>query len=295
MSKLFKTDPELDAFKMNYLRECKENKNNMSFWLDALTGSCLTIPETTILQLDFPIILPSWQDEKKREKLQRASIQNPEVPVMEWLLCDRYYDEDIEAFTKLALSKLACEPSLRAWVEGREQGTKFLKTGNFSNKFSFNNCCRLEDPQKIGKQFLDIMYAGLCVGCMPSPELVIREFIETTYTRPEIYDGMKLNTEYRAFYDFDNNRALDIFNYWDRDTMERGLYCRGDLETFDSVTSEIEADFREHKYLVTEELKKLKGINLQGTWSVDFLWSGEKMYLIDMALAENSYYFNRVR
>lgn len=289
-----RNEEQLEERNKKFLEDIKHNPNNMSFWLNAITNLKLNVPKTTILSLDFMIKLPSWDDDKKREILKRNDIKTQQIPVMTWLMCDCYFDEDVEEFTKLILTRLKDESTLNPWIEGKENGARFLKTGNFSNKFDFDNCCRIDEPRKIGRQFLNMMYAGMCMGCTPSPELVIRDFIETEYDRPQIYNGMKLNTEYRVFYDFENNKILGLFNYWDRQTMESGLYDPNDQKVFTAVIDEIEADFEKHKELVIAEAEKLKDAKLRGVWSADFLWTGRQVYLIDMALGQSSYYYDRV-
>lgn len=246
---------------MGCYHEMKLNKNNMSYWLPKIQGKGFNIPETVI------------------------------VPISEkeftWLRSDQYETEKIEEFSR-EIQKRILETGFNT---DREM---FIKTGNFSNKFVFR-FPYLKDITKIGQQFLNVMYGGLCCGCEPSPELVVREFIHTSYLRKSIYYGMKLNTEFRCFYDFDSKKLLDIFNYWDTKTMINILYESEDKEAFLSECENIEFDFEYLKPVLREYISgKMNSIELDGIWSVDFMWDGEKFWLIDMALGKNSFYFDKL-
>lgn len=59
--------------------------------------------------------------------------------------------------------------------------------------------------------------------------LVLRKFINANYKRNSIYNEIPLNTEFRIFYDFENNKVLGIYNYWDTETMPDNLYNQDDL------------------------------------------------------------------
>lgn len=47
-------------------------------------------------------------------------------------------------------------------------------------------------------------------------------------------------------------------------------------------------------YLEDEAKKKLPSANLQGKWSIDFMYDGSNFVLIDMGRAECSYYYDKV-
>lgn len=105
-----------------------------------------------------------------------------------------------------------------------------MKTRLFKKKFDFQTYT-LTDIHNIGQQFLNIYYVEMCVGCADANELFVREFIKTPNNIPDIYNGMSLNTEPRLFYDFDQRKALGIFNYWNIDTMLKH-FREHDLNTF---------------------------------------------------------------
>lgn len=171
----------------------------------------------------------------------------------------------------------------------------FIRLGNSSNKFNFDSCHINEINELYQKLMImfDDMYFKL--EWQQSIELVLREYIKTNYQRNRIYNGMPLNTEFRVFYDFDKNRILGIFNYWEKDTMLDNLHNNQDLITFANTTHEIECDFNNlSPFLKKEAEYKLPNADLKGKWSVDFLYDGKEFILIDMAHAECSYYYDKV-
>ena len=244
-----------------YVRSLYNNqsKNNLSYWYNKINTSLIT-PDTIIIPLSF-------------ERFY-------------WLGNDRYEQDDIAAFSHELIEYM----HQHNFNTDREL---FVKTGTFSNKFRFNHGPHVTDINNIGTHALECAYGGLCVGCEFSREIVVREFIHTDYVRPSIYDGMKLNTEMRVFYDFDNNVVLGIFNYWDKETMIQHLH-NDELSIFTSCIDDIERDVQRLTPILLQECEKLKSVNLQNQWSIDFLWDGHQFYLIDMALAQNSYYFDKV-
>lgn len=238
----------------------KNDRNNLSFWYPKI--KCLEdvfiIPKTIIFSIP--------------------------IDIYKILSKDLWSKEDDEAVDKfVSIIDL--------------QGNYFVKSGTFSGKFDFDNCCRCNNIKNIKNNIRRIFYTSNLVGCPLSPEIVIREFINTEYDRPKIYNGLKLNTEFRIFYDFDKNQLLKIINYWDKETMIRGIYDDNDKQTFLSVIDNIEDDFeKESSYLEKLCKSHFSNINgLNGQWSIDFMLIKEHTFaLIDMALAETSYYYNKI-
>lgn len=252
--------------KEEMLQELSNNPNNMSYWLPKLREHFPT-PETIIIPI--PIY---WFD---------------------WLISDDYKPEKIKEFSAWIVSE----------IKARDFDTStemFMKTGNFSNKFCFSQC-HLKNLDNIGQQFLDIFNASMCFGITPSPEIVLRRFMHTNYDQPTIYNGLKLNFEFRAFCEFDseqpiNNKFLDVFNHWDTETMLKNLYDKNDIEAFKSCMYDIEANFLLSKEFVTEVIKeKIKHVKgLSGIWSLDFLWDGEELWLIDAGIGAQCYFYDKL-
>lgn len=238
-------------------------KNDMSYYLSRIVGCKFNIPFTATGQVE-----DHW---------------------FEWLKSDNYTEDKIVEFSQYLRERVNA-------TELRDCDKIFVKTGVFSGKFDFNNRCLVNKGDNLGGHFLNIFYDALMVSAEPSREVVFRKFIETDNNRPTIYNGMKLNTEFRVFLDFNHNKILGVFNYWDSKTMLRNLKGK-DLKTFEATHKGIE---EEYDKLVPDLINHIKNdcdiekSKLEGTWSVDFLWDGKKFWMIDMALAKQSYYYDRV-
>ena len=78
--------------------------------------------------------------------------------------------------------------------------------------------------------------------------------------------------------------------------MINNLFDISDKEVFASVVDEIENDFKKEKlYLENLCNQYLSKIDINGCWSIDFMLIKEHTYaLIDMAVAETSYYFDKI-
>ena len=254
------TQEEIEEMLKNSYERSKKNPNNMSYWLPFVSEIGFTIPETQIIDIPF-----EW---------------------FKWLRSDDYATEKIEELTEY----------LRAEVESKGFSTDremFIKTGVFSNKFVFRSC-KLDNIENIGKQFLEVYYNSALVGASNSSELVIREFIKGKEEKEKIYEGMPLNTEFRVFYDFENKEIMGIFNYWDTEVMLENLRGKDKITFLDNF-EKIEEEYEIRKQAVIEEVEKNIGkCELEGQWSMDFMLVDGKIYLIDMAIAKESYYYNKL-
>lgn len=167
----------------------------------------------------------------------------------------------------------------------------FMKNGTFSNKFSFKHCITYQD--KVLDDFIQINYSAMMLGAWGACEMVLREVIpwdrETTAT---MYEGMPLRPELRVFYDFDARKVLYSVNYWDYEYVAKGLYERTDKIVFEAVHMELEEGFVKNKDRVEYTVHEaMQDVALNGRWSIDVLLEGERMWLIDMAIAERSAYW----
>ena len=235
--------------------------------------------------------LPYWYEKIKNVRAFRIpETQIIEIPKEIYIQNECYCsanEEGIKALQEYIKSKLD-----KKW-EGKKL---FIKSGLFSNKFVFM-FCRVEanEHDKIAEKFVNIQNGALCLGCPVSKYLVVREFIETKQERESIYFGMKLNTEFRVFYDFDKKEFIDIVNYWDRYYVGEQLMGE-DKILYDKSIGQEEKEYYDLNWRVVEyceaNLKHIEG--LTGKWSVDFMWDGENFWLIDMALAENSAYWDEI-
>lgn len=235
------------------------NPENMSYWLPKIlssttkANSILQIPETKIIQLDYPI----WK----------------------WLRSDSYTPEKVKEFNDYIVDKID------DFLSGK---TLFMKTGIFSNKFTFSMTV-IDDRESIGQNLLDIYYNSMVLGADNTSEVAIREMIHDKENRAQIYSGMPLHTEFRVFYDYDTYEIVGVANYWHPDVMTRGLYGK-DVLVYEQEKEKIIADFNKYKNQVAEEVQAfMKGCTeLSGKWSIDIMKNGEDFWLIDMARMERS-------
>lgn len=196
--------------------------------------------------------------------------------------------------------------AVRAWVdkivrpglkEAGLQGLPFVKNGDFSNKFDADKSCMVR-PNELADAIININYAAMCCGADMGGgcnELVVRERIQhDARVTPCIYSGLPLRSEFRVFYDFDLKKVLFTANYWDYDNVYEHLYDVTDKIIFDHEWERLESTFKEKKdmveELVAEHMARVEG--LSGPWSVDLMMTeAGEMYLIDMAVAEQSTYW----
>ena len=235
--------------------------------------------------------LPYWYEKiKKCKGFKVPDTQIIEIPKKYFIMNDCYCDMTEDG-------RIALQKYIESQLDKRWKGKKlFIKSGVFSNKFVFMFCkVEANEHDKIAEKYINIQNGALCLGCPVSKYLIIREFIETEYDRESIYFGMKLNTEFRVFYDFDKKEFIDIVNYWDRYYVGEQLVGE-DKILYDKSIGQEEIDYYELNWKVTEQcqisLKEIEG--LTGKWSVDFMWDGKDFWLIDMALAEQSAYWEEI-
>lgn len=201
----------------------------------------------------------------------------------------------------------------------KDDGDYFIKTGTYSSKFDFRNA-RVNSEKEIHElgeyllfnhwQALQMAHYDLSgrhqpiiYGVSTTVEWVVREFIPDCEKNLTIYHGLPLRTEYRAFVDFDTKQVIGIHPYWDPAVMEKnfaGRYetdidARHDYITYMANKDALMARYDANKDAVVEHLSAvIKNINLNGQWSVDIMQNGDDFYLIDMAIAENSAFYDCV-
>lgn len=257
------------------------NPNSMGHWLPALVKAArsvegLRIPETTIARVPLSIL-----------QLTRCEYMT------------------LTPTTKRIVDEWAKK------VFGLEaDGDYFIKTGTYSSKFDFRNV-RVHDPKEIdelGEYLLFIhfqalqMASPLCHPCIygvsTTNEWVVRRFISDSENRPTIYKGLPLRTEYRVFVDCDTDEVLGIHPYWDPEVMKSKFDSASDPDSLhDSITyraaePELMRTYETNKDRVADlAAELLPNLDLAGQWSIDIMQDGDDLWLIDMALAENSAFY----
>ena len=194
----------------------------------------------------------------------------------------------------------------------------FIKTGTFSSKFDFRNAkvTGADEVRTLGEYLLFVHFQAnsmahydlsnrkqpVIFGVSTTNEWCVREFIEDKDNSTEIYNGMKLHTEYRVFVDFDTKTVLGVHNYWDPEKIKPhldGLAANGDVKavhdriTFEVAEEALCARYEKNKDKVCSAVQEFLGSvkGLSGQWSVDVMQNGDDFWLIDMALAESSVYY----
>lgn len=174
-------------------------------------------------------------------------------------------------------------------------GHVFVKNGRFSNKFNANGTCNLYGLHELYRAIILINYEAICCGAEGADEIVVRKFIESSAgMTPCIYNGLPLRPEFRVFYDFDARKPIFTANYWDYDYVYPHLYHATDKIIFEHERERLEGVYAHFKDAVQDKvadaMQNVQG--LTGQWSVDVLMDErEKFWLIDMAIAQRSAYW----
>lgn len=199
-----------------------------------------------------------------------------------------------------------------------ESKAYFIKTGTYSSKFDFRNAkvTGAKEVRELGEYLLFIHTQALsyahydlsgrnqpCIyGMSTTTEWVVRDFIEDQENNPTIYHGLPLHTEYRVFVDFDTDDVIGIHPYWDPEVMKkRFVEDNGDPDmmhdyvTFTASEERLMARYEENKEKVIAHVKQfLPDVHMTGQWSIDIMQNGDEFWLIDMATAERSAYYDCV-
>lgn len=192
----------------------------------------------------------------------------------------------------------------------------FVKTGTFSYKFDFRNCkvTKGKEVTELGEYLLYINSYAVSmasmlsnkpiVGVSTTNEWVVREYINDVENNPTIYKGLPLHTEYRVFIDADTKEVIGKLPYWDVNVLSKRFSTGSDRDKADmkhdyiavQVHKEtLEKRYKENIDRVIKGLEKLiKDLDLKGQWSIDIMQNGDDFYIIDMALAKSSAYYECV-
>lgn len=263
------------------------NPNSMGYWLPALVDACrnntfFRIPATTVVRVPITLL-----------QLTRCE------------------------YSALTPSTIAI---VDKWAHRvfhlNDEKDYFVKTGVYSSKYDFRNCHihGAKEVQELGEYLLYTHYQALqmasplhtpCIHSVSTTnEWVVRDFIEDVENNLCIYKGMPLHTEYRLFVDCDTDEVLSIVPYWDPETMlkrfsepsgEGSPHQKHDYITYKAHEETLMRRYYENRNAVTAQVEELlPALNLHGQWSIDVMQNGSDFWLIDMAMAENSYYYDSI-
>ena len=257
------------------------NMNQMGYWLPKVAEiSPFKIPDTKIMKVPLSLL-----------RLGRVFEYNELTPTTFKIIneyCKKVFELDLN-------------------------GTYFIKNGVFSSKFDFRNA-KVTTPQEVAElgQYLFYIHQQACqmasllnnksiYGCGTTNEWIVREYIESP-VKETIYMGLPLNTEYRIFVDFDKKTILSDNQYWNKEVMNkrfeenRNNHDIHDVITYNMASERLEKTYNENIGKVKEMMQELLNNNIEmtGQWSVDIMQVKNDFYLIDMALAENSFYYDSI-
>lgn len=264
------------------------NKNSMGFWFPKLVEaakeqSFFKIPETCIAKVPMTLL--------QLTKLDYGMLSPTSLKIV-----DRWA---VEVFN-LNMEK-----------------EYFIKTGTFSSKYDFRNAhvYGQKEVKELGEYLLFIHNQAISMasftntpsiyGVSTTVEWVVREFIQNKDNAPAIYKGLPLHTEYRVFVDCDTDQVLCIVPYWDPKTMKNRFtsgmdanspHQRHDYVTFSAYEDVMMQRYEENKENIVAHVATniLPWLDLTGQWSLDIMQNGDDFWLIDMALAEQSFFYDHV-
>lgn len=264
------------------------NKNSMGYWLPQIVDSTL---------------------ENGELKIPKTIIAKVPTTMLQLTRCE---------YTELTRTTLdIVDEFCRQVFELDENKDYFIKTGTYSSKFDFRNA-RVHDSKEvreIGEYLLFIHYQALqmasplcrpCIyGVSTTDEWVVREYIEDVENNPSIYKGLPLHTEYRVFVDFDTKKIIGMNPYWDPNTMKQRFGHENDANSPHNIHDYtiyamhepiLMKRFEENKNRVEQYIQNLISSHntLSGQWSIDIMQNGNDFWLIDMALAETSAFYDCV-
>lgn len=198
----------------------------------------------------------------------------------------------------------------------------FIRTGTHSSKFDFRNAHvhSAKEVRELGEYLVFIHNQGVIMagpqitsesekqpsiyGMSTTVEWVVREFIQDKENNPTIYKGLPLHTEYRVFVDCDTNMVLSIVPYWEPETMKQRFAHEDDANSPHQIHDYIIYEAHErtlmrryytNKNRIVSKLEELlPDLHLHGQWSIDIMQNGDDFWIIDMATAKNSAYYNSV-
>lgn len=248
-------------------------QNMFSYWYPKVQGHGIDTPKSLVFQLPR-----SGTDGEVNQELYKAFFmeegEKDIATIQKWL--------DVEVMPALEENEM--------W------GRLFVKNGTFSNKFWADGSCIVERIDGLAEAVANINYGALCVGAGGLGELVVRQFISYNQRKtPCIYNGLPLRPEFRVFYDFDERKPIFVVNYWDAGYVEDKLHDLTDRLVFQSQKEELERFYESNKDVVVAMVEEaMADVDLSGAWSVDIMWDStrEKYWLIDMAVAETSTYWD---
>lgn len=266
-----------------------QNKSSMGYWLPRIIKPVddygfFKIPNTRIIKVPLPILQLTRLDYMSLSQTTRDIVN---------AFCKQVFMLDT---TKDYFIKTGVKSSKFDFRNAHVSGAEVNDIGEYLLFIHFQDVCRAHYDLSGRNQ-------PICYGAATTTEWVVREYIPDVENNACIYHGMPLHTEYRVFVDFDTNEVLGIHNYWDPAVMKsyfekraemdpNDLDAKHDLITYLMNEERLVTRYEENKDIVFEHVQEIiSDINMDGHWSIDIMQNGELFYLIDMAPAQNSAFY----
>ena len=279
----------LDILDLDYITYLmlEQNPNAMGYWLPKLVKACknqtfLKIPKTRTAKVPLPLL--------QLTRLDYGMLTAGTLDVV----------------NRWAQKVFCLEPD----------GDYFIKTGTYSSKFDFRNA-HVTTPKEVGELGEYLLFINNTAVQMAGPltqpsiygmsttnEWVVREYIKDVEGNPTIYKGLPLHTEFRVFVDCDHNQVLSIVPYWEPETMKNRFTGQEDANSPHQVHDYI--IYCAHEEILMQRFYEncnrvtaaaadiLPFLDLGGQWSLDVMQNGDDFWIIDMATAESSAFYESV-
>ena len=161
----------------------------------------------------------------------------------------------------------------------------FIRTGYTSAKHDWSDTCYLGKREDVSSHVYRIVEFSECadmIGSLKYDVWCVRELLPTTplFTA---FRGMPITREFRGFWI--DGKIQCVHPYWPVDAIRNP-----------SIDNWKELLLKSHdlcwpEYKVVNRLIKSVGVLFKGNWSIDVLETINGWYVIDMAIAEQSYHW----
>ena len=161
----------------------------------------------------------------------------------------------------------------------------FIRTGHTSAKHYWKDTCYLKKKEDLGNhiyQLVEFSEIADMFGNLKYNVWCVRELLKTTSLFTAFLD-MPIVREFRGFWI--DGKIQCVHPYWPVDTI-----LKPSVDNWKELLLEShEMSRRENKEI--NELIKSVGTLFKGNWSIDLLDTEKGWYVIDMAVAEQSYHW----
>lgn len=182
-------------------------------------------------------------------------------------------------------------PGLEAFIDelrraGDEAGWPcFLRTSHGSGKHDWKHTCFVESADQVPARVAALVEWSAMVDFfgLPTTTWVVRELLHTSPAFSAFWGDMPVTKERRYF--VVDGKVIGHHPYWPPEAIEGHTEDPDWRSKLDELNRIHPAEVRE----LTEMTKQIGNV-LEGDWSVDWLWTVDRGWvLIDMALASESY------